>query len=70
MGRPAVRQRMALELVVAGLGLLVVAAAFLRLGVSDQTEVLHVVALEYGFALALLLAGSGMILLAVLLSVA
>jgi len=51
---------------VAGLGLIVLSAAFIRLAVSNRTETIYLVALEYAFSLALLLAGLGLIALALL----
>lgn len=52
--------------VLAGLGLVVLAAAFLRLGANNRTEQAYVVVLEYGFALVLTLAGFGIVLIALL----
>jgi len=50
----------------AGLGLVVVAAAFLRLADSNETDAIHLRVLEYGFAFALLLAGFGLIVIEML----
>ncbi|GAA0652283.1 hypothetical protein [Salarchaeum japonicum] len=55
-----------LSIVAAGLGLVVAAAAFLRLADSDETDAVHLVVLEYGFAFALLIAGFGLIVIEML----
>jgi len=51
---------MSLPQLVAGLGLIVLSAAFVRLAVSDRTETMYLVALEYAFSLALLVTGLGL----------
>jgi len=54
---------MSLPQLVAGLGLIVLSAAFVRLAVSDRTETMYLIALEYAFSLALLVAGLGLMAL-------
>jgi len=56
---------MSLPVLIAGLGLIVLSAAFIRLAVSDRTETVYLIALEYAFSLALLLAGLGLMALSV-----
>lgn len=55
---------MSLQQLMAGLGLIVLSAAFIRLAVSDRTETMYLLALEYAFSLALLVAGLGLMALA------
>jgi uncharacterized membrane protein len=57
---------MVLPELVSGLGLIIISASFVRLAVSDETEEMYLLALEYAFALALLLAGVGLIGLSIL----
>ncbi|MFC7045645.1 hypothetical protein ACFQH6_09720 [Halobacteriaceae archaeon GCM10025711] len=52
-----------------GLGAIILGASFLRLARSDSSERLYLVALEYGFALALFVAGLGFIFVSALDSV-
>jgi hypothetical protein len=54
---------MSVKQLVAGLGLIVLSAAFVRLAVSDRTETMYLIALEYAFSLALLVAGLGLMAL-------
>lgn len=60
----------ALARIVAGIGLVIVGTAFLRLARSDATERLYLVALEYGFAASLVVAGIGLIVITGLLGLA
>jgi hypothetical protein len=55
---------MVLELIVSGLGLIVLSVAFVRLGASDATERLYLLAFEYGFSVLFLLAGVALVGLA------
>lgn len=55
-----------LAAVAVGLGMVVVAAAFLRLADSNESDAIHLRVLEYGFAFALLLAGFGLIVIEML----
>lgn len=54
----------AIQQVVAGAGLLLLGSAFLRLASSDDTEQVHLLALEYGVSLSLVVAGLGLIAIA------
>jgi hypothetical protein len=51
------------ERIVAGIGLVLLGTTFLRLARTDTTDRLYLVVLEYGFALALVVAGVGLIAL-------
>lgn len=55
-----------LPVVSAGLGLVIVAAAFLRLADSNEADTVHLLVLEYGFAFALMIAGFGLIVIEML----
>lgn len=57
-----------LERIVAGLGLVLLGTTFLRLALTDSTDRLYLVVLEYGFALSLVVAGVGLIALSAVLS--
>lgn len=61
---------MSIPQLVAGLGLIVLSAAFIRLAVSNRTETMYLLALEYAFSLALLLSGLGLMALSLLSLVA
>lgn len=53
-----------LEKVVAGTGLVLLGTSFLRLARTDATERVHLLALEYGVSLSLVVAGVGLIAIA------
>lgn len=54
----------ALEKFVAGAGLLLLGTAFLRLARTDTTARVHLLALEYGISLSLVMAGIGLFAIA------
>lgn len=52
--------------VIAGAALFILGAVFTRLGTSNDTEELYLQVLEYGFALAFLIIGAGLLVISVL----
>jgi hypothetical protein len=52
--------------VIAGFGAIILSFGFLQLARTDNTERLYLVALEYGFGVALFVAGVGIMIVAVL----
>ena len=54
----------AITKVVAGAGLMLLGTAFLRLARSDTTRRVHLLALEYGISLSLVVAGVGLLVIA------
>ncbi|HMB51093.1 hypothetical protein [Natronoarchaeum rubrum] len=52
--------------VLAGAAMLVLGAVFTRLGSSNDTEELYLQVLEYGFAIAFLTIGGGLVVISVL----
>lgn len=56
----------ALTYVVSSVGLFVLSVAFARLAGSNGTEELYLQVLEYGFAIAFLVVGAGLLVIAVL----
>jgi hypothetical protein len=51
--------------IVGGLGLIVLAVAFVRLGASDRTERIYILGAEYALSVVFLLAGVALIGLAI-----
>lgn len=59
----------AAETVVAGMGLVLVGMAFLRLGRTNTTDRTYLLALEYGFSLSLVATGLGLVTITAITSV-
>lgn len=53
----------ALTRIVAAIGLVLIGAAFLRLARSDSTGRVHLLALEYGVSISLVVAGIGLLVI-------
>lgn len=52
--------------VIAGAALFVLGAAFVRLAESNDTEEMYLQVLEYGFAVAFLVVGAGLVVISLL----